>query len=386
MSDYSHAMLQLVESALAKYGEKPTDMNLINHFREKLMGVLSGTHTIQLQGTFVSINDFQEDFDDDAENLFCFTATTANIIVIVSAGSHTPDERLQYMKETYPCMANCEFDVPIYRPDGSWIIYKKDACILKDFELNGLVNAGPCNSYTLESISNCLLPNARVITIGANDDCSLGAGINQKQTDEPGKLVNIPGVWDNFINTIKQKGINPDNLSVSISRWVLFPNPLTMPGTPYFDLMGTEKSMTRFIGILGKFFASRPPPKFGLRVNEGNSVIVSQFWDLIIPLLIPSRCENAYTTINAYRDVAIAAGLSDEYWTSAILPIFLTCLLGGVYKPGVFGWGPSDVQGMLDISCLTSESAAIVRENLYKLPFFTPGYDVIAFLMLEVIE
>jgi len=392
----SRSIHQLVQDAITTYTQIPANIGTILRFREMLMGLLMGTFNIDLSGTFVLTSDPIEDSDDDILNLICFMATTANLIVIISNGYHSSDDRLQYLIETYreTYLSQVEFDVPFYRPNGGWILFKRDGTFIEDIEivqpdgsvlnnikLNGFVNAGPCHSHTLMSIGKNLLPGSRVITVGAKDDCSLGAGINQKQTDELGTLINIPDVWNNFIEMIKYTMILR-NLSVLISRFVLSPNPTTLPETMYCNLMGTSQSMTRMIGTASMFFASRPPPNYGLRVNEGNSFVVGQFAESIISKMTPSQFAASYVKIEEYKMWAIKLGLTQEYYESAVLPILLTYGLGGIYKDGEFGWKPGDEQAKIDVSCLTPESAIVFKENLAKLVFLTPAYDVIAFIML----
>jgi hypothetical protein len=383
MSNDSRSTVQIISDVISNYTQLPHNMGIILRFREMLMELLMEKFIISLFGIFVITTDPMEDSDDDVKFLMCYMATTANLIVIISNGFHNSDERLEYLKKTYPntYLANLEFDQPFYRLDGSWILLKRDGYILEDINVDGFVNAGPCHSKTLESIAKCLVPGSRVITVGANDDSSLGAGINQKQTDEPGKLISIRGVWVGFIDMLKDTMILR-NLSVHVSRYVLFPNPITMPGTFYSETMGTYNSMSRFIANIGMFFASRPPPNFGLRVNEGNSIVDAQFIGFILPSMTHEQITAAYAKIEEYKAWSISLGLKPEYYESATLPIFLTYGLGGIYKPGMFGWGPGDEQAKMDVSCLTPESAVVFKENLGKLPFFTPAYDVIAFLML----
>jgi len=55
---------------------------------------------------------------------------------------------------------------------------------------------------------------------------------------------------------------------------------------------------------------------------------------------------------------------------------------GGRYKPGQFGWAPGDDTSKHEVSCLLPETVPIFRENIRRLKYMTPAYDVIAFIMM----
>lgn len=385
----------LFASALKKFSGPPTDGLLIKKFFDMIMllfTVINQPNMIRLIGTYVVTTDPMEDSDDEAMWLFCFLNTMANLIVIISEGHQTSEVRLEYMKASYPTIfGNAEFDKPIYRSDGSWIIFKQDGCTI-DVPINGYVNAGPCHSTTLKTIGLNLVksPETRVITVGAVDGtCLLGAGINQKQTDTSGTLTNIQGVWNDFITQCISFGITCKNLSVDISRYVLFPNPKTMSGTPYAELMGNQEAMKRFIAVVGMFIASRPPAKFAQRVNEGNSIICLQYRSALETFIQDILAGNsnpiyemAFNKLQNYMDQCTVQDVSIDVAEAAAIPIVFTHLLGGVYKEGQFGWAPTDHEAKMTAACLTPESAQIFKANISELPFLTPMYDVCAFLML----
>ena len=374
--------LEIFKYALEIYG-KPNTNAEIEQFKRTFHSLLRGELVLNLSGTHCISTDPMEDLDDPLLWRYCMLNTTATLIVIVSNGYHTSDERLEYIKEMFPCFQTVEFGV-VFSTDKNTILFLRDGCTLPEgTQLNSYVNAGPCNSTTLASIFACLIktPETRVITVGANDDCSLGAGINQKQTDEPGKLINMPGVWNNFIQNAVEAGVTCKNLSVNISRQILIDNPYDMLDTPFGE-MATETFLDRLVENTGMFIASRPPPKFGLRVNEGNSIVDAQLMDLFDidpedPLFL-----EGLATLQRYMDLAKSQGLAPNTYVSAAIPIIVTCMFGGVYKLGVFGWAPGDEIAKKNVSCLTPESAKIFKSNLRRLRCFTPAYDVLAFFML----
>jgi hypothetical protein len=140
------------------------------------------------------------------------------------------------------------------------------------------------------------------------------------------------------------------------------------------------------------FFASRQPPKkpdgtvnpFAIRVNEGNSIVVSQLIDIL-----------AYQTTRP-REFAYGLELISKYATqcptydiavSAAIPLMATALMGGVYKEDekgtVFGFSPTDKTARVNVACLTPDSAREFISNIRTLEKFTPGYDLLAVLMAK---
>ena len=365
-------------AASIKYGLVPENPE-IQEYKQKLHKVLLEQYCFENKGTFVITTDPGEDNDDLVMWRYCFMNTTANLIIVVSNGYHSAKTRLAYIKKIFKCFRNVEFNIP-FKTDTNTIIFLEDGCVL-DIPLDGYINAGPCNSATLKSIGTCLnkTKDTKVITVGANDDCSLGAGINQKQTDEEGKLINIPNVWNNFIADISISEITYKNLSVNVSRYILIPNPLTMMGTP-FEEMAHEDCMSSLIANTGMFLACRPPPQ-ALRVNEGNATVVSQYAICILQNSNADDYNAGLKKIQEYAELSISKGLAPTTYEAASVPIMYTHLLGGKYKEGQFGWAPGDEKAKFEVSCLTEESAIKFKQNVAKLPYFTPAYDVIAFMM-----
>ena len=313
--------------ASLKYGLVPENPE-IQKYKIILHQILLEQYCFENKGTYVITTDPGEDNDDLVMWRYCFMNTTATLIVIVSNGYNSAKIRLDYIKKIFKCFKHAEFNIP-FKTNKNTIIFLEDGCIL-DIPLDGYINAGPCNSNTLKSIGKCLKKtiNTRVITVGANEDCTIGLGINQKQTDEEGKLINIPNTWNSFIEDIH--GTTYKNLSVNVSRYILIPNPLTMMGTP-FEEMAHEDCMTSLIANTGMFLACRPPPQ-ALRVNEGNATVVSQYASLVLLNNNPDDYITGLKKIQEYTDLANSKGLASTTYEAASVPIMYTHLL---YQIGI---------------------------------------------------
>jgi hypothetical protein len=139
----------------------------------------------------------------------------------------------------------------------------------------------------------------------------------------------------------------------------------------------------------GMFFASRPSPKkpdgsvnpFALRVNQGNSVVVSQLIDVLSYQTTRPR-EFAYglELISKYAECS-----TYEVAVSAAIPLMATALMGGMYKQDengtVFGFSPTDKTARVNVACLTPDSARVFISNIRTLEKFTPGYDLLAVIL-----
>ena len=366
-------------SALCKYGLIPENEE-IEQYNQELMEVLLEKKVNQNKGTFVVTTDIGEDTDDAAMCRYCFMNTTANLIVVMSNGYQTSQWRMDTLKDLFPCFKDIDFNIPFVTKYNT-ILFVKDGSEI-DVPLDGYVNAGPCHSRTLASIGKMLKKNknTKVVTVGAKDDCKLAGGINQKQTDEEGKLINIPNVWDDFIEEIQETDYK--NLSTNVSRFVLFPNPLTMLDTPYGE-MANEKCMQQFVDNTGMFLACRPslslPPKVILHINSGNSVVDYQ---LVNNLEYNEDYIAGIEKLDEIRELVKSNGLSPDIEESLAIPIVFTNYLGGRYKKGQFGWTPGNEKDKREVSCLTPASALIFKENIKNLKKMTPAYDVLAFNMV----
>jgi len=316
------------------------------------------------------VTDPKEEFDDLMMVRYGVYNTMGDVIVVISAGYFTPQERLDYLIELFPCFQGATFGETFETPFGGHILFLEDGEPVP-YKIKRFVNCGPCSSVIMNSIEFEEFPV--VITVGANDaDVRLSTGINQKQTDEPGKLIQIFGVWDGFIDKARSKNALIHNISVNVSRYVLFPNPLKSEDPIHPEILDVMVKTTAM------FIASRPPPQFGLRVNEGNSIIDIQLYNSFDPA--SERYQQGLKKVEEYMELAKSKGLGPEYYESAAIPIMVTYCMGGVYKDGVFGFSPTDREAKETIGCLTPESAEVLIESIKQLDYFTPGYDPLAYI------
>jgi len=371
---------QVMKCALAKFCEVP-DYDKVTYYNTTIHKLITNQILFSKKGWYVISTDPKEDADDLIMLRYGSMNTRANLVIVVSAGYHTSQERFQHIKQLFSCFSDAEFDVPFTTLHNT-ILFKEDGSNLDylNIEFDGYVNCGPIHSRTLASIGRCLkkVPTSRVVTVGAKDDCTLGGGINQRQTDEPGKLINVPGVWNQFIADVQ--GATCENLSVELSRHVLIPNPLFMMDTCYSE-MAHDACMDQLVDNAGMFLAARPNPDnpFAERVNVGNSIIDYKY--LQMNLGTQADYEAGLEKLSEYMELAKSKGVSPTVYESAAIPFMTTHAFGGRYKPGQFGWAPGDSVGKHEVSCLLPETVPLFKENIKKLQYLTPAYDVIAFIM-----
>jgi hypothetical protein len=363
---------QVFRDAIAKYSVVPANPE-IEKYKMQLNEMLNEQLVLESDGHIGVTTDPLEEFDDLAMLRYGVYNTRGNITVIVSGGVHTPDERLAHVIEMFKCFEGAEFDVPFKTPKGI-IMFKRDGEVIP-YPLKKFINCGPCSSITLDSIT--FTENASITTVGANEDGTLGAGVNQKQTNEPGKLINIPDVWNNFIIRARANNVRIKNMSIDVTRYVLFPNPLKVsPQSPFYEM--TQPQILNYMKVsTSMFWVSRPPAKFGLRVNEGNSIVDIQ---LFSEFIIDDNYNRGLDKLNEYMISAKSINLEPKYYESAAIPIMITNCAGGEYLPGVFGYGPTDKVAKQTMGCLTPESAQRVFDVIEKLDYMTPAYDPLAYL------
>lgn len=351
--------MDLLLEAVAMYNI--IDNDEIQSMRSQLYSILNGADFDC--DDMVITSDPGEDTDDILMIKYILTRSRSKNYVIISGGALTPDERLDHLKRIFPEFASAQFNVQfgniVFMPDG----------VDFDQPVKCYVNCGPCSSKTLKSIFKTMNKyGGRIITVGANSD-GTAVGINQKQTDE-GTLKDL--CWNEclatFHGTIR-------NLDVNVSRYVLLPHPSRVLGE--YRNMPSE-CLDEMIITLAMFFSSRPPAKFAKRVNEGNSVVVSQHINVMEYKDTPAfsyglELISKYAITCPTRDIAV----------SAAIPLMATALKGGVYKEGVFGFDPRDKQAKMNVSCLTPESAPIFISNLRKSAEFSPGYDLLAIILAK---
>lgn len=361
--------MDILRSAIATYAAGPlleSDHTEIQYMNHVLKSILSGEE-INCDDMVVS-SDPGEETDDILMIRYILTRLCSKVRVVLSGGLLNPDERFDALKRVFPEFAEAQFGIPF----GN-ITFLRDGVTFTE-PIKCFVNCGPCHSVTLRSIFDRLNESqGRMITVGANSD-GTAAGINQKQTDE-GTLKDLN--WNEYLATLKDVVIK--NLDVSISRYVLLPHPLQING-PYGSM--PKECFEEMVHTAAMFFASRAstkaPPKIVLRVNEGNSIIVSQHIDV----MQPNHPSFAYG-LELIQKYAVGCP-TYEIAASAAIPLMATALMGGIYKEDVFGFDPKDKMAKENVSCLTPESAQVFLSNIRKLEKFTPGYDLLAIILAQL--
>jgi len=363
-------------NAVFKYGAEPSNTE-IKTARDNLSKFIE--QTLQFNSTdgyTLVVSDPMEEFDDLVMLRFGVYNIIGTIIVVISGGYFTPDQRLDYLKGLFSCFAGAQFDIHFKTPNGQ-ILFKRDGDTI-DYKIKRFINCGPCSTRTLNSI--VFDTNAKLVTVGANDDGTLGAGINQKQTDEAGKLIVVPDLWNTFIKRAQSFGVIIKNMSVDVTRYVLFPNPTKCHTTNPFYELTKGPILNSMVKSTAMFLISRPPPEYGLRVNEGNSIIDIQLYSNF-KSASRENYDRGLAKFEEYIHLAQSKGLETKYYESAAIPIMITNCIGGVYKEGVFGFGPTDKHAKETLGCLTPESAEVVIDYITnELNEFTPAYDPLAFI------
>jgi len=363
---------QVFYDAIAKYSMVPENPK-IEQYKLYLKSFLDEELALVSEGHTLVTTDPLEEHDDLAMLRYGVYNTAGKITVLISGGAHTPDERLAHLVELFDCFKGAKFNEPFKTPKGV-IMFIPDGITI-DYPIKTFINCGPCSSITLNSIT--FAEDAEVITVGANEDGTQGAGVNQQQTDEPGKLIKIPGVWNTFIQNAKNANAKVRNMSIDITRYVLFPNPkMVNPFSPFYE-MTHPKIYQYMLSSTGMFIVSRPPPEFGLRVNEGNSIIDIQLYTTFVK---DENYQRGLNKLNDYMVLAKSKNLAPQYYESAAIPIMCANCMGGEYIPGVFGFGPTDKVAKQTLGCLTRESAPSVFATIEQLEYFTPAYDPLAYM------
>lgn len=368
--------MDILNDAVRTYYVAPAEFDTIQSMRAQLYATLSGTQ-FQTDATVI-VSDPAEESDDILMIRYILLRVSGGpLYVILSNGVFKSDERLAHVKRIFPEFQTAEFGVPFQN-----IIFLRDG---EPFThpVNCFINCGPCHSITLKSIFERLSEskmagnNTRMITVGANADGTF-AGINQKNTDD-GALKDLH--WNEYLPILTTVNVTIKNLDVGVSRYVLLPHPSriegeygSMPAECFDDIMYTT----------AMFFASRPSPKLGfaLRVNQGNSIVVSQLIDVLAyQTTMPDAFAYGLELISKYTTECPTYAIA----SSAAIPLMATALMGGVYKENengiMFGFSPTDKTARVNVSCLTPDSARTFLSNIRKLEKFTPGYDLLAVIL-----
>lgn len=363
--------MDLLLSAIREYGVPPTNKSKIEHLREKLYTVLNG-NTLNSDEDGVVTSDPLEDCDDILmiKYILMKKTGTGTVWIILSGGLHTPHERFAHLKNVFPELKDLEFgqlfNNVIFLEDGIRFVRK----------ISFFINCGPCHSETLSSICDSLIKGGRIITVGANTDGS-SSGVNQKQTDG-NVLKDI--VWNMCINAIRHK-VSIENLEVETSRFILLPNPSNSAKMSTYSEM-PESCLDDIVNTTAMFVVSRPPAKFALRVNEGNSIVDYQLFPNIMEHEGTYEFAYGLSLIQDYAKTCEGLPNAEVVATSAAIPLMITALMGGIYKKGVFGFSPTDKTAKKEIGCLTPESALVLVKYIKtKFQYFTPGYDLIAVIL-----
>ena len=368
--------MDLLRAAVSTYACGPvleSDEAQVQYMNHALYSILSGDN-LAIDNMVVT-SDPGEDSDDILMIKYILSrvsSSSSKVYVIISGGALSPDERFAHLKHIFP-----EFEGAQWGIQFNNIIFLQDGVQFTQ-PIQCFVNCGPCHSVTLRSIFERLNESrGRMITVGANAD-GTAAGINQKQTDD-GVLKDLE--WNKCLATLKDVSIK--NLDVGVSRYVLLPHPSRITG-PYSSM--PAECFDDIVYTTGMFFASRPspkhlPPKIVLRINEGNSIVVSQHIDV---MAYEGTAEFAYGLELIYKYGELCP--THEIAASAAIPLMATALMGGVYKEGIFGFDPKDKMARQMVSCLTPDSARVFISKIRTLERFTPGYDLLAIILASQIQ
>jgi hypothetical protein len=355
--------------ALEKYSNSGITAEIIQS-KSNLASFLRGEYVFDsTQGITCVVSDPKEEFDDIMMLHGVFT-TLGHVIIVISGGTYTPQERLDYLMHVNPNFRGASFTELFPTPNGTIQFIPDGEPILR--KVSRFVNCGPCSKVTLDSIQ--FEENAVIITVGANDDGTLGTGINQKQTQN-NKLVVEEGVWNAMIARGRIANARIKNMSVHVTRHVLFPNPLK---TVCPEFMKTPEILNALYKTTAMFLISRPPIEYGLRVNDGNSEVGIQLYSEFDKTT--TNYQLGLIKLQEYIDIGIEKKLEPKYYESAAIPIMITHCIGGKYKEGVFGFSPADKNAKETMSCLTPESAVNVLEYIKTLDELTPAYDPLAYI------
>ena len=362
--------MDILQSAVHAYADPvlESDEVQIQYMNHALYSVLSG-HALEIEDMVVT-SDPGEESDDILMIKYILSCMTSKVYIIISGGTLNSDERFAHLKRIFPEFQSAQWGIPFNN-----IIFLKDGVQFTE-PIRCFVNCGPCHSLTLRSIFDRLNESrGRMITVGANAD-GTASGINQKNTDE-GILKDLH--WNEYLVTLKDVTIK--NLDVGVSRYVLLPHPSRISG-PYASM--PLECFDEIVHTTGMFFASRAspklPPKLVLRINEGNSIIVSQHIDVLAHQGTPAFAYGL-ELINKYTAISPTYAIAE----SAAIPLMATALMGGVYKEDengtIFGFDPKDKNAKQTMACLTPDSARVFISNIRTLEKFTPGYDLLAIIL-----
>jgi hypothetical protein len=355
--------------ALEKYSNH-TITSEIMQCKSNLASFLRGEYIFDsTQGITCVVSDPGEEFDD-IMMLHGVYSTIGNVIVILSGGLLSPQERLDYLIHINPLFQGATFTEPFPTPYGT-IQFIPDGEIVSK-KVKRFVNCGPCSKTTLDSIQ--FEENAVIITVGANENGTLSTGINQKQT-KGNHLIVEEGVWNGLIERGRKANAKIKNMSVDVTRHVLFPNPLK---TVCPEFMRSPELLNAMFKTTAMFIISRPLIEYGYRANDGNSEVGIQLYSTFDKTT--TDYQMGLIKLQEYIDVGLQKKLEPKYYESAAIPLMITHCMGGRYKEGVFGFSPANKEAKENMSCLTPESAVKVLAHIKTLDELTPAYDPLAYI------
>ena len=92
---------QVYQSALARYNQVP-DQQIVEQLNDTILQVVTTEEVLfESTGTYVISSDPEEDNDDLIMLRYAAIKTTANLIIVISAGYRSPASRLAYFKKLF---------------------------------------------------------------------------------------------------------------------------------------------------------------------------------------------------------------------------------------------------------------------------------------------
>ena len=140
---------QTFQSALSKYNVFPEQLReTINTMNDSLHRFINETLTLDsIDGATCVVTDLMEEFDDVVMMRYGVYNTKGRVIVIISGGYYTPDQRLEYLSNLFTCFKGVQFDVEFPTSNGT-IMFKRDGEIITE-KVKRFINC--CLLYTSPS-------------------------------------------------------------------------------------------------------------------------------------------------------------------------------------------------------------------------------------------
>ena len=103
---------EVMKFALSTFCEVP-DYDKVSYYNSMIHKLITNQILFSKRGWFVISSDPLEDVDDLVMLRYGCMNTRANLLIIISAGYHTPQERFAHLKKMFPCFHDAEFGVPL---------------------------------------------------------------------------------------------------------------------------------------------------------------------------------------------------------------------------------------------------------------------------------